>query len=131
MKRLLFILIVLSCLIAPALADGNVTNSTNVTYPDPVILSFMGGHMFGENPIEILDNQTGRIAFIGNTSSKGVNLTPDRGYIIRVEPAGISDAANAPDAGLVGAMKWAEKNPLGTFVFSSILAVVLIRLKRK
>lgn len=131
--KLLFFMVLLAVLVVPALADdANLTNTTgNLTLPDPIILSFQGGHMFGENPVSIYDNKTGRIAFLGNTSSRGVNLTPGRGYLIRVEPAGVSDAANAPDAGVVGAMIWAEKNPFGTFMISIVVAMVIIRLKRK
>jgi hypothetical protein len=131
MKRIfiLFVLVLIAG-VPPVLADNNTTLS-NITPMDPLILSFQGGHMFGENPVEILDNQTGRLAFIGNTSSKGVNLSPDRGWIIRVEPAGVSDAANSPDAGVIGAMTWAEKNPFGTFFLSTLLAAILIASKRR
>jgi len=114
--------------VAPVSADGNLTN---ITPPEPVILSFMGGHMFGENPVEILDNETGRIAFVGDTGSKWVNLSPERGYRIRVEPAGVSDAANSPDAGVVGLMKWADKNPFGTFVYTTFIAACLIAFKKR
>ena len=88
--------------------------------------------MFGENPVEILINQTPyNVAFIGNTSSKSINLSPDYGYIVRVEPSGISDAANAPDAGLVGIMKWMDKNPFGTFAYATLIGLILLVIKRR
>ena len=124
----LFILVFLALLL-PVVSAAD--NTTNITPPDPITLSFMGGHMFGENPVEILENST-HLVFIGNTSSKGVNLSPDYDqYVIRVEPAGISDAVNAPDAGLIGAMKWAEKNPFGTLFGATLAAAIMISIKRR
>jgi hypothetical protein len=127
----LSLIAILCMVISPASADNNTTNSTNMTFPDPIVLSFMGGHMFGENPVEIFENNTHQV-FYGNTSSKGINLSPDdEEFTIRVEPAGISDAINAPDSGMVGVMTWAEKNPFGTLFGATVIAAIAISLKRK
>jgi hypothetical protein len=126
MKRFLFLLLLIS-LIPGAMAD----NVTNMSAPVPVYLSFMGGHAFGENPIQIIDNSTGAIVFIGNTSSRNISLQPDRGYYLRVEPAGLSDAANSPDAAGAGLMDYVRRNPIGVIAFTIAIVILLARLRRK
>jgi hypothetical protein len=130
MRYAILILILFAVVAIPASADNVTANETiNQTPMDPLIFNFAGGHMFGENPVLFIDQSNGNTT-IANTSSKAITLPPDRDYYVRVEPAGISDAMNAPDAGVVGLMKWAEKNPLGTFFGSLILALFLMKAKR-
>ena len=122
MKAAFLIIIALVALFAvPASAED--LNMTNVTVP--VILSFSGGNMFGENPVQILDNSTGQIAFIGNTSSRNITLAPDRGMVLRVEPAGLTDAASSPDNALIGAIEYTGRNPIGSIAIAFIVAVFI------
>lgn len=130
--KAVFIAVLLAALVVmPAMAADNET--LNQTYPVPMVLSFSGGHVWGENPVQILDNQTGRIAFIGNTSSRNITLPPDRGYVLRVEPAGLTDAAHNPDSVLIGITEYVGKNPISCVFFTLLFSAVLsawIRSKR-
>lgn len=90
---------------------------------------FMGGHAFGENPV-LIKNTSGYDVFFGNTSSRGIVL-PDDDYIIRVEPGGLIDSANSPDAALQGLMKTSERNPGGTFAICMVIGVICYRFRRK
>jgi hypothetical protein len=127
MKASIFAILLILALIPGAFADGNITNQT----PEPVIFSLQGGHAFGENPIQIIDRSNGNITFIGNTSSRNIQLSPDHDYWLRVEPAGLSDAANSPDSGLVGMMDFAGQNPIGLIFFALIASIAIARLRRK
>jgi hypothetical protein len=128
MKALILVLIGLLALVAvPVSAD--VVNVTNVTVP--VILSFTGGNMFGDNPVQIIDNSTGHIAFMGNTSSRNIQIEPDRGYVLRVEPAGLTDAANSPDNALIGMIEYTGKNPIGSVAIALIIGVFISSIRRK
>jgi len=104
--------------------DNSTANET------PLLFSFQGGHSFGENPIEIISSN-GEISFIGNTSSKAIALSPDPDYIVRIEPAGMSDKINSPDSSFVDLGKWAANNPIGSFGLILIIAIVLLKLRRK
>jgi hypothetical protein len=132
MTSVFWLVLAMTLLIIPVSADNTTPNTTPtitpIPTPFPLVFSFQGGHVFGENPVEFVD-PTGRTFAAWNTSSKGIELPPDSDYIIRVEPSGFGDAMNAPDAGVIGVMKWAEKNPLGTFVGSLLITIFLIGLK--
>jgi hypothetical protein len=129
MKLLLFSIVVL-LLITSVMAD-NVTNETTVIPTEvPLVFSFQGGHAFGEKPVEI-DSSAGSIPFVGNTSSRNIELPPDFDYLLRVEPAGISDAANVPDAGFVDVRKWVENNPLATGIGAVLIAVIILKFRRR
>lgn len=118
------IAVILSAIALPVSAiDNSTLNET------PLLLSFQGGHMFGENPVEIVSDN-GEISFIGNTSSKAIALPPDPDYMIRIEPAGLSDKINSPDSTLIDAGKWAENSPFGAFICVGIVALLLIKRKR-
>jgi hypothetical protein len=109
-------------------ADNSTVNETPTEIP--ILFSFQGGHSLGENPIEFVSS-TGEIAFIGNTSSKAISLPPDPDYIIRIEPAGLSDKINSPDSSFVDIGRWAANNPIGSFGLILIIAIVLVKLRRK
>lgn len=95
------------------------------------ILSFVGAQPFGENPVQIIDNSSGAIVFIGNTTSRNITLQLYRGYDLRVEDAGLSDAVNNPDSGLIGALDYVRRNPIGCIAGSFMLGILLSAITRK
>jgi hypothetical protein len=77
MKSAFIIGILLALLIIPISISAEDNETVNQTIP--VILTFTGGHPWGENPIQVINNITGGIVYIGNTSSRNITVEPDRG----------------------------------------------------
>jgi hypothetical protein len=129
MKAWYIVLIVsMAILIAPlSAADENATLNQTV----PVILTFSGGHPWGENPVQIIESSTGGIVHITNTSGRNITVEPDRDYILRVEPAGLVDAAHSPDSILIGLSEYAGKNPLGSVFICLIVGAFISAYRRK
>jgi PKD repeat protein len=87
-------------------------------------LSFIGRGLFGSNPVEITDKATGRIVYVGDTSSKNITL-PDGFYKVQIEPGSLIDFANSPDYGLTAAAQTARKNVIGIFIGGTLLLAIL------
>jgi hypothetical protein len=134
MRFLIAVLVLVALLVIPVYAaDENLTNVTNTT-PFPVVLSFTGIQAFGTNPVQIIDNSTGEIVFIGNTSSRNIQLPdPDgqQGYTLRIEKAGLSDAANNPDYAFVSMLEYAGENPVGCVALVTIISALISSLVRR
>lgn len=132
--KILFALLVLALLAVPVLADNvteNVTPTITITpTPIPLVISFQGGHTFGEYPVEF-DNSLGDPPVVVNTSSRGIELDPDPDYVVRVEPAGISDVLNSPDSGFFSLGDYAEANPMGVLFIAVLAAVVIMKFRRR
>jgi len=129
MKSAFIIGILLALLIIPISISAEDNETVNQTIP--VILTFTGGHPWGENPIQVINNITGGIVYIGNTSSRNITVEPDRGYILRVEPAGLIDAAHSSDSALIGMSEFVGKNPLGSIFISLILGAFISAYRRQ
>jgi hypothetical protein len=135
LKRLAFDFIVIAVLLVLFIGSSVVSAANNSTVNEtpteiPILFSFQGGHSLGENPIEIVSSN-GEISFIGNTSSKAISLPPDPDYIIRIEPAGLSDKINSPDSSFIDLGRWAANNPIGAFGLVLVFAIILIKVRRK
>lgn len=129
MRSLFLILAVagLLVLVLPTMAADNETENQTI----PVILSFSGGRPWGENPVQIIESGTGSIVHITNTSGRNIQVEPDRDYVLRVEPAGLIDAAHSPDSILVGLSDFVGKNPIGSIFLCLILGAIISAIRRE
>jgi len=116
----------MAVLVLPVMAEDNETINQTV----PVILSFTGGRPWGENPVQIIESDTGSIVHITNTSGRDIRVEPDRDYILRVESAGLIDAAHSPDSVLVGLSELVGKNPIGSVFLCLILGALISAFRR-
>lgn len=104
-------------------ATNEVTNDTvtewkhayiNVSIPVSVTpLSFQGAGVYGANPVEITDVQTGDIFFEGDTRSRNIRLNSTGVYKIHILSGGLTDVLNSPDYGFYLLQLHARKNILG------------------
>jgi hypothetical protein len=129
MKAVVFFLVVLALVVLPAAAED--INATNTTPVYPVVLSFIGGQAFGDNPVQIVSNSTSEIAFIGNTSSRNISLSPDGGYVLRVDRAGLTDAANNPDFAFASLMNFVGEHPIGCIALVTIVSAIISAIVRR
>jgi hypothetical protein len=88
-------------------------------------ISFTGAGMWGANPVIITDKSSGDIIFVGNTSSKNIQVNTTGQYSVQTMPGGWSDILNAPDYGLVVVMDLVKNNLLGLIILGVILMVIL------
>jgi PKD repeat protein len=114
-----------------------VTDDTNTTLTETKLdyilvrapltymkISFSGAGMWGPNPVIITDKSSGDIIFVGNTSSKDIQVNTTGQYSIQTMPGGWSDILNAPDYGLVVIMDLVKNNLLGLIILGVILMVI-------
>lgn len=115
-----------------------VTDDTNTTLTETKLdyilvrpplsymkISFTGAGMWGPNPVIITDRSSGDIVFVGNTSSKDIQVNSTGQYSIETMSGGWTDIFNAPDYGLVVVMDLVKNNILGLIILGAIIVVLL------
>lgn len=97
-----------------------------VTSPSSQIsMSFVGGGIWGSNPVEIVDKGSGAIIFVGNTSSRNVSIPGDSNVDIRIEKGGLTDLINSPDFSLNIGMRYARENIIGVILIGLLFVLVI------
>lgn len=121
-----------------------VTDDTNTTLTEEkidyilvrspleyTVISFSGSGIWGTNPLLITDKSNGDLIFVGNTSSKNIQLNSTGSYSVQTLPGGWTDIFNAPDYGLAVIMDYVKNNLMGILIVGSILLIILRLLLRR
>ena len=112
--------------------DTNTTlTETKVDYilvrpPLPyTVISLSGAGIWGTNPVIITDKSSGDVVFVGNTSSKNIQVNATGQYSLQVMDGGLTDIFNAPDYGLAVVMDLAKNNIIGILIGLAIIVILI------